>query len=274
MRFDNDELQAVADIVAEAGRREIMPRFRALDSNSIRQKAHHTDLVTEADTSAERLITASLKERFAGATVIGEEAVSEQPGLLDHWHEAELAFVIDPVDGTYNFATGIAVFGTIVAVVANGETIGGIIHDPVFGDDVRALRGAGAWHHGSKGSRSRLNVAARTPVERMTGSVSWYYIEEPVRSVVTRNMSKLHSGVGYRCAAQEYRQLASGHIHFSAYYKLMPWDHLAGVLITEEAGGHVRRWDGSAYRPEHVAGGLLATTDPESWQDVYSALWR
>jgi fructose-1,6-bisphosphatase/inositol monophosphatase family enzyme len=80
--------------------------------------------------------------------------------------------------------------------------------------------------------------------------------------------------VAYRCAAQEYRLLCGGHIHFALYNKLMPWDHLAGTLIAAEAGAYVRRFDGSAYRPEHLDGGVLATTDPDSWNLVREALWR
>lgn len=68
--------------------------------------------------------------------------------------------------------------------------------------------------------------------------------------------------------------LAGGHINFTLYNKLMPWDHLAGALITQEAGGHVRRFDGSAYRPEHLDGGLLATSDCANWTMVREALWR
>ncbi len=54
----------------------------------------------------------------------------------------------------------------------------------------------------------------------------------------------------------------------------MPWDHLAGALIQTEAGGHVRRFDGSVYHPDHLDGGLLSTPDEDSWHVLREALWR
>jgi fructose-1,6-bisphosphatase/inositol monophosphatase family enzyme len=66
----------------------------------------------------------------------------------------------------------------------------------------------------------------------MIGSASWQYMDEPERSRVAGNLGKCLGSVAYRCAAQEYRLLAGGHIHFALYHKLMPWDHLAGSLIT------------------------------------------
>ena len=77
----------------------------------------------------------------------------------------------------------------------------------------------------------------------------------------------------YRCAAHEYRTMASGHAHFMMYNKLMPWDHLAGVLIHQEAGGYSARFDGSLYVPGHVDGGLLVAPDLDSWRDLREALW-
>ena len=86
-------------------------------------------------------------------------------------------------------------------------------------------------------------------MSEMTGAVSWQYRAEPERSRLARNLAKCLSQIGYRCAAHEYRLIASGHAHFVLYNKLMPWDHLAGVLIHQEAGGYAARLDGSAYLP-------------------------
>jgi fructose-1,6-bisphosphatase/inositol monophosphatase family enzyme len=108
----------------------------------------------------------------------------------------------------------------------------------------------------------------------MTGSISWAFMPQPERAMLARNHSKCLSHVGYRCAAHEYRLIASGYAHFAVYNKLMPWDHLAGALIHAEAGGHASRFDGSAYRPEHLDGGLLVAPDRESWEALRSALWE
>ena len=100
MRFDDREINWLADLLKHAGETEIMPRFRRLDRSRIKQKTSTVDLVTEADTAAEALITAALLERYPSGLVVGEEAASADPEVLDGLADADLAFVIDPVDGT------------------------------------------------------------------------------------------------------------------------------------------------------------------------------
>ncbi|MBU4530402.1 MAG: inositol monophosphatase family protein [Hoeflea sp.] len=275
-RLSSADIDWMAALLLEAGTTEIMPRFRNLGEGAVQEKTSAADLVTEADVAAERMITAALLDRFPGSLVIGEEAVSDNPALLDDWSKTDRrAFVVDPIDGTFNFASGVASFGVMLAVVEAGETVAGIIHDPVGQDWIMAEKGAGAVLRRLDGRESALRVAEPAgSIGAMIGSASWQYMPEPERSLVAANLAQCLGNVGYRCAAQEYRLLAGGHIHFALYNKLMPWDHLAGALITEEAGGHVRRFDGSLYTPAHLGGGLLATTDPESWAIVREALWR
>ncbi|TPJ10897.1 inositol monophosphatase [Mesorhizobium sp. B2-7-3] len=273
MTFDETAIDWLAGILAEAAQAEIMPRFRRLGDGDIRQKTSAADLVTEADVNAERLITARLRDRYPSAMVVGEEACSEDPALLDGLGDAELAFTVDPVDGTFNFASGVPLFGVMLAVVVRGETVAGIIHDPVGKDWLIAARGAGSHIRHAHGSLEKVHVAAPVPISQMTGAVSWQYLDEPERSRLARNQTKALSQFAYRCAAHEYRLLASGHAHFVVYNKLMPWDHLPGVLIHQEAGGHAARIDGSAYLPSHVDGGLLVAPDQDSWQELRRELW-
>ncbi|AGB46762.1 inositol monophosphatase/fructose-1,6-bisphosphatase family protein [Mesorhizobium australicum WSM2073] len=273
MTFDDTAIDWLAGILAEAAQAEIMPRFRRLGDGDIRQKTSAADLVTEADVNAERLITARLRDRYPSAMVVGEEACSEDPALLDGLADAELAFTVDPVDGTFNFASGVPLFGVMLAVVVRGETVAGIIHDPVGKDWLIAARGAGSHIRHAHGSLEKVRVAAPVPISQMTGAVSWQYLDEPERSRLARNQTKALSQFAYRCAAHEYRLLASGHAHFVVYNKLMPWDHLPGVLIHQEAGGHAARIDGSAYLPSHVDGGLLVAPDQDSWQELRRELW-
>lgn len=273
MRFDDTAIDWLATMLAEAAETEIMPRFRRLGAGDIRQKTSAADLVTEADVNAERLITARLRDRYPSAMIVGEEACSDNPTLLQGLGEANLAFVIDPVDGTFNFASGMPLFGVMLAVVVKGETVAGIIHDPVGKDWLIGAKGAGSHIRHSYGSLEKVAVAASVPISEMTGSVSWQYMAEPERSRLARNQTKTLSQFAYRCAAHEYRLLASGHGHFVVYNKLMPWDHLAGALIHAEAGGYCARFDGSAYLPSHIDGGLLVAPDKESWQELRREIW-
>lgn len=272
LTFNENESDWLASVLAEAAIAEIMPRFRKLDAGDIKQKTTAYDLVTEADINAEKYITRILSEKYPDAVVLGEEAVSAKTASLASLRDADLAFIIDPVDGTYNFASGVPLFGVMMSVVKKGETIAGIIYDPLGRDYIMAVRGAGAFHVQDVHRRA-LKVAQAQNISQMLGSVSWQYMEEPLRSKVACNQAKFMSQIGYRCAAHEYRLLADGHAHFAVYNKLMPWDHLAGSLIHAEAGGYNARFDGSRYMPEHVDGGLIAAPDKESWHAIKDTLW-
>ncbi|MBK3745221.1 inositol monophosphatase, partial [Paraburkholderia aspalathi] len=208
MKFDENSIDWLADLLADAANAEIMPRFRSLGEGDIRQKTSAADLVTDADINAERVITARLRERYPNALVIGEEAVSDNPDLLHGLGGAEMAFVIDPVDGTFNFASGVPLFGVMLAVVVNGETVAGIIHDPVGKDWIMATRGGGSYIRRPDNSRTKVRVADPVDISQMTGSVSWQYTAEPLRSRLARNHAKFLSQLGYRCAAHEYRIIA------------------------------------------------------------------
>jgi fructose-1,6-bisphosphatase/inositol monophosphatase family enzyme len=249
-----------------------MPRFRHLSSGDVRAKSGPLDLVTEADEAAERRITAALARAFPGCVVVGEEATAADPGLLGVLAEADLAFVVDPVDGTSNFAWGMPLFGCMAAAIVRGEIVGAVIHDPVIGMSANALRGEGAWNEEADGRRTDLRVAAPVPLAEMTGAASWRFLPEPERTRVAHRLDRVSASLVYRCAAQEYRLAAAGHCHYLFYGKLMPWDHAPGWLLHREAGGFSAQFDGTPYRPTVTAGGLICTPDEASFHALRDAL--
>lgn len=274
MTFALRDAATLAEILNEAAAAEILPRFRRLTEGAVREKTSAEDLVTDADVAAEKRITAALGKAFPGALVFGEEAVSEHgEGLLDALDGAPLAFVVDPVDGTRNFASGLTLFGVMAAAIVNGEIAAGVILDPIGGDWSVALRGEGAFTETPDGTRIDLAVAKPKPVAEMSGFAAWWLLDEPLRSELAANLARTGSVSNYRCAAHEYRLLAGGHAHFSAFSKLMVWDHAAGWLLHREAGGYSARYDGSFYSPLHRAGGLLCAPDEASWQALHAALF-
>jgi fructose-1,6-bisphosphatase/inositol monophosphatase family enzyme len=272
MNFAAADLEALADLLRDAARVEVMPRFRKLGAGGVREKTGPLDLVTEADEAAERVITAGLVARFPGAVVVGEEATAADPSRLGLLADAHLAFVVDPVDGTANFAAGLPLFGVMAAAIIRGEVVAAAIHDPVGGDTAFALRGEGAWVDDAGGRRTDLRVAAPVSVENMTGNVSWRYLPEPQRATVCANLPRTGGSWDYRCAAHEYRMAAAGHCHFLFFNRLMPWDHAPGWLLHREAGGFSARLDGSVYTPMVTDGGLICAPDRQSWQAVRDAL--
>src|SRR5690348_12677675 len=145
MSFTTQDALIVAELLRTAAQSEILPRFRNLSAGQIRRKSSIYDLVTDADESAERVIEAGLLKAFPGAVVIGEESVSRDPSRLEILDSAELAFVLDPVDGTLNFASGLPLFGVMAATLVRGEIVCGVIFDPIVDDWAIAIQGQGAW---------------------------------------------------------------------------------------------------------------------------------
>jgi len=270
--LDGRAMADVAALLRQATQAEILPRFRRLAVGAVRAKSGPLDLVTDADEAAERVITAGLQARFPGCVVVGEEATAADPAVLGRLAGAELAFVVDPVDGTANFAAGLPVFGCMAAAIIRGEIVASWIHDPLGDDTAMALRGEGAWIEAPDGHRAALRVAAPAPVGRMVAAVSWGYMPEPLKSRVASRLPRLAATVNFRCAAHEYRLAAGGHAHALVYNKLMPWDHAPGWLLHREAGGHAARFDGSPYGPHTVAGGLILAPDRASWEALHEAL--
>jgi fructose-1,6-bisphosphatase/inositol monophosphatase family enzyme len=263
-RIDIDRLAA---ILSEAADSEIMSRFRCLEQRDVRTKTSVVDLVTEADEAAERFITAECAKLWPEALIVGEESTAANPVLLPSLAQADLAIVVDPIDGTANFAAGLPLFAVMAAVVSGGETVAGLIYDPLGRDILRAEKGAGAFlAHGGK--YIRACVAQRVPLGEMIGTGSPDCFSKEQRREVLSRIAEVRVFANYCCAGHEYWMLATGHSHFAFHGELMPWDHLAGSLIVAEAGGYVRRINGTPYRPEHVEGGLIISTDAVSWQAV------
>jgi fructose-1,6-bisphosphatase/inositol monophosphatase family enzyme len=269
--FGMADVSALTEILARAAATEIMPRFRRLGAGDIRAKDGPLDLVTEADLAAERQITAALRARFPGCVVVGEEAATADPGLLAGLRGADLAFVVDPVDGTSNFAWGLPLFATMAAAISNGEVVAAVIHDPVGQDSAIALRGEGAWTQTCDGRRQDMRVATPVPVEEMAGGASWRYLPKPLGQRVATNLSRVAASFSYRCAGHEYRLIAGGQCHYLLFGRLLPWDHAPGWLLHREAGGYSARFDGTAYDPTEIDGGLICTPDRESWEKLRTA---
>jgi fructose-1,6-bisphosphatase/inositol monophosphatase family enzyme len=272
MLVSHADAATIGEILAGVGRTEIMPRFARVRDLEVREKSSAFDVVTEADEVAEQIISTALQRAFPGAAIIGEEATVRNPGELGQIATAELAFVVDPIDGTKNFVAGLPLFGTMVAAIVRGEVACGVIHDAVSGSTAFALRGHGAWLDRDGRTGATLKVAPAAPLSNMEGIIGTNFLPEPLRTTVAGNLSKLGMSSWLRCCAHEYRMAAAGHCHLLFYNKLMPWDHAAGWLLHREAGGYSAHFDGRPYRPENLTGGLLCAPDEQSWSEARQAL--
>lgn len=263
---DLDRLAATLDAVAEE---EILPRWRNLADGEIREKTGPNDLVTVADEAAERRLVERLPALYPGSVVIGEESVEKDRSLLEKIDGEAPVWIVDPVDGTKNFAEGKDRFCVMVALTHRGETIASAIHQPVDKRTAVAARGEGAWML-ERGSRSRLQVAPAAGIDAAEGSFNFRFFPESVRPGIRERANAVLGDRHYRrgCAGYDYVQLATGRWHYAVYWKNMPWDHAPGLLIHAEAGGYAARLDGRPYRPAELHGGLIAAVDEAGWRQL------
>ena len=208
MNFDVMELAA---ILRDAARSEALPRFRRLETSMVKVKTEAIDLVTEADIATENVIKARIAQWMPEALFVGEESVAADPALLPKLATTDLAVVVDPIDGTANYAAGLPLFATMASVVSKGETIAAIIYDPMGDDWVMAEKGGGAWLRRPGGDAVRLSVAEPLPLAQMVGTCSVAFMPAQSRGQVLSNFTKVRMVANYRVAGHEYRAFASGH---------------------------------------------------------------
>jgi len=266
------DIAAVIALLRHVSQTEILIRFKQLSAGDVRTKSGPLDPVTVADEAAEIALTAGLRTLFPAADFLGEEAVSADVSRLDRLKQPGPVWIIDPIDGTANYAADLPLFGVMLALVEADEVLAGFIHDPICDDTAVAIAGGDAWMVRQDGSRHDLHVALPVSLDRMIGSVSWRYLPADLKLRVLNRLPLLGSTCELRCAAHSYRALAAGHIHMGLFWRLYPWDHAAGFLLHKEAGGYARHFDGSTYHPSHIDGGLLLAPDAASWQALHEAL--
>ncbi|MCK9543033.1 MAG: inositol monophosphatase, partial [Novosphingobium sp.] len=143
-----DLTPAIARLMREAARTAILPRFRALSASDITAKAAD-DVVTVADHDSEALLSDGLSRLLPEAAIVGEEAAHAEPAVLDRLAKG-LCWIVDPLDGTNNFANGKPPFGVIVALSDSGRTLGGWLYDPLRDRLCHAVAGGGAFVDGER----------------------------------------------------------------------------------------------------------------------------
>lgn len=261
MRVDPETVAALIRAVVEA---EVLPRFRNLAKTDIRTKTGPFDLVTEADVRAEAALTAHLRDLLPGSAVVGEEAVHDRPDLLAALRrDSGPVWVVDPVDGTTNFSQGNPLFACVVALVVDGETVMGWIDDCVAGQTTWAQRGGGCWCNGTP--RRLPDTRRGQPL----GTLSGYVGGRPLARALGDRVRAVHRASS---AAHAYLSLVTGGSDFAAFTRMHPWDHAAGILLHQEAGGVAQLVDGTAYSPTLTHGLPLMAADSATWQALAATI--
>ncbi len=256
---------AVRAVMADAATRAILPHYQRLSASEISEKAHD-DLVTIADAEAEAILAEGLALILPEAAIVGEEAAHADPALLDRLGDT-LCWIVDPLDGTNNFAAGRPPFGIMVALAEKGEAIAGWILDPLTGRFCHAARGLGAWVDGTR-------VTARSSGQSPPiAGISLMFMDLAKREAMKTHIAPHYTLVDIpRCAAEQYPRLVLGQNDVSVFERSLAWDHAAGVLFLNEAGGKAARPDNTPYRVNEHRTGLIGAASPQLWDALAERL--
>ena len=244
------DLDRVTAIIRNVVDSLVMPSFQKLRPEDIQSKdtpGDPGDLVTIVDKAAERALIEQLSGVVPDAAFVGEEGVSEHPGLLSALSSPKPAWLIDPIDGTKNFARGNRDFGIMVALVEDGLTRASWMAVPAAhagGYLVVAARGSGTTIDGVPVTTTRqVSAYPRGTVHtRMMPP-------DKAREVENNLRGKYDDLPSTGSAATEYSAILRGDKDFVIYYRLLPWDHAPGTLAVTEAGGVAMHLNGEPYTP-------------------------
>ena len=255
----------ISNLLKKTAQHFIIPRFKMLKDDEISTKTGPNDLVTQADIEAEEYLCERLPEILPGSVVIGEEGVSSGKIIVsDIEKAAQDIWVVDPVDGTFNFVKGKEQFGIMLALIRNGETVMGWIYNILADEMVFAEKGAGTVINGQA-----TFISADTLGSSPSGFVNPRYFHHKQRAHIKGISDQYDDCVSIGCAAHEYLNILKNNVDFALYARIKPWDHLPGALIVSEAGGYVAKWDKSPYEARDRGVGLIAARTQEAWENTY-----
>lgn len=230
-----DFLPNMEAIAREAGAL-LMRYFRQRIGYELKGEA---DLVTRADRESEALIVGHIRELWPEHNIMAEEGTRDENGSEWRWY-------IDPLDGTTNFAHGFPVFAVSMALEHRGEMVAGLVYDPSRDEMFAAEKGSGATLNGE-----RIQVSKTPELKRSllaTGFPSFKRHDNPNIHFYHQLTLRSHGIRRPGSAALDLTTVAAGRVEGYWEFNLNPWDTAAGVLLVQEAGGKVTRFDGSPWR--------------------------
>lgn len=252
MRTYAEQLDLALSLLT-VSRAEILPRFR----HTVTETKRDGTPVTEADRAAERAMRAQLHAAVPEHRVTGEEYGTSGPA--DARHE----WLLDPVDGTAWFTLGIPVFGTLIALLEDGEPVVGVIDLPAMDETVYAARGHGCWYRQGATPPVRVQVA---PVATMAEAyVSGSGTHGSDLTDGTFRLTRVVQTSGkFRFVADclQHAMVCRGVLHAAIDTKMAPWDSAAIVPCITEAGGVVAGLDGTRSRVAYAGSLVTAASEP------------
>jgi len=231
------DFAAFVDKLATVSCEAILPLFRTSLGVEDKGSAAGFDPVTAADRAAESAMRALIKSSFPEHGIVGEEYGNEQT-------QAEYVWVLDPIDGTKSFITGMPAWGSLIALTRNGEPVFGMMHQPFIRERFAGDGGA-TRYRGPAGERELHVRACAALADAMMFTTSPQLMNDADRTAFGRVEAAVRlSRYGGDCYA--YCMLAAGHVDLVIETGLKPHDIVALIPIIEGAGGVVTSWEGGS----------------------------
>ena len=246
--------------IAAAAAAETLPRFRRFGDVANKLEGGF-DPVTEADREAEKAVRALIRAEYPGQGILGEEFGSENASSDHVW-------VIDPIDGTRSFISGIPLWGTLVGLTRRGNAVAGMMAQPFIGELFFAAGGE-AWYEGPHGTRQRLSARKTVALSEATLCTTTPALFQGDRRVAYDRLEKAVRLARYGTDCYAYVMLAAGNVDLVVEVGLQPYDIVALIPIIEAAGGVVTEWSGG---PAEDGGGIVAAATPELHAAAMDAL--
>lgn len=255
-------MDVVSELLRELTGELVVPRFRRLAAHQVDEK-EPGDAVTVVDHEMELALERRLTDLAPGSIVIGEEAVAADPERM-RAITGDDVWLVDPLDGTNNFVRGSPDFATMVVRLRHGTPVAAWVYAPAHDRLTVAEAGGGTWHEGQ-----RIIAPDTEPSEPPLGMFYTRYLPASLRRQLDAvPPDAVRRGRPSSAAGIEYPRLLTGHSDFIIYWRTLPWDHLPGALLVQEAGGRSAHFDGSPYRAGAPRKGLLVTRRALQWDDV------
>lgn len=245
--------------IAAAAAEQTLPRFRQKGDVTNKLEAGF-DPVTEADREAEKAIRQLIKAEYPDHGILGEEFGVENAN-------AEHVWVIDPIDGTRSFISGVPLWGTLVGLTHNGDAVAGMMAQPFTGELFYA-NDTGA-HYQGRGANERLQTRPTRDVANATICTTTPVLFRDQQRVAFDRLESACRLSRYGTDCYAYCMLAAGHVDLVVETALQSYDIMALIPIIEMAGGKVTTWDGGA---AECAGDIVAAATPELHEAALSLL--
>ena len=229
------------EILFNLSKNIIIPSFGNLKKNQITYK-NGKDIVTDIDVMVEDELRKFLLKLVKNSNFIGEEIYSKNSKILNYYLSDDYCWTVDPIDGTKNFAKTNERFAIMVALTKKNQIIQSFIYKPLTEEYIYADR-TGAYLNNNK-----INLNNKIKIENAIGSISTKYWEEEEQNKLFSLNYKFQSINSYGSIGCEYFDIALGLRHFTVLSRLNPWDHIPGVFIVRQAGGHDCHFDKKEYK--------------------------